>query len=572
MTEKDAANSHVLPAAEGEARVTAFETPSMDAARPVEPPLPDAAIKVLVADDDAAVRRLVCHLLRSEHYEVLEAADGAEAFETVLRERPDIVLTDWEMPHVDGPALCRRIRAADLSYYVHVLLLTARNTPENVVHGLQSGADDYLTKPVQKAELLARLNTARRIVAANRQTARLARTDALTGLLVQRSFFEHLYHHFSLAKRHDIPLACAMVDLDYFKRINDVHGHLTGDLVLRTVGQSLRKLSRDSDVVSRHGGEEFCILLSNTDEAGAEIWAERLRRAIAAQGIRTESGEELSVTCSVGVAGLREDVLTAEQLVDRADQALLCAKRYGRNRVVPYLAVVDGGIDARVGAGQTDVFEGVTAQDVMTPIVSPLRADTPTRNAADFFLRSRTTSAPVVDNDGKLVGVLSEKDLMVAIATLDGWQRPVSQLMQRQVIAYEENTPLRVIYEFLCRVALRRIVVVRNGEPVGAISRGTLLRWFHCRLAALGRLPEGQAAESVSADQGKREVLIRTARRIAGEAEEFIRELEGDAINLQARVIATATQLQGLATDLLAQSGGQPCASGPFFSMGANPE
>ncbi|MGQ9821913.1 MAG: diguanylate cyclase [Thermogutta sp.] len=572
MTEKDLANSHVSPAAGDEGLVSAFEASSMNAARPVEPPPPDAPIKVLVADDDLVVRRLVCHLLRSRNYEVLEASDGAEALQAVLRERPDIVLTDWEMPHIDGPTLCGRIRSAHLPYYVHVLLLTARNTPENVVHGLQSGADDYLTKPVQRAELLARLNTARRIVAANRQTARLARTDSLTGLLTQRSFFEHLYHHFSLAKRNGRPLACAVVDLDYFKRINDVHGHLTGDLVLRTAADVLRRMSRDSDIISRHGGEEFCVLLPDTDEAGAEVWAKRLCEAVAAETIRSESGEQLSVTCSVGVAGLREDTLTAEQLVDQADQALLCAKRAGRNRAVRYLAYIDGGNDAEGARTQADIFEGVTAADVMTPIVSPLRADTPTRNAADFFLRSRITSAPVVDDAGKLVGVLSERDLMVAIATLDGWRRPVSQLMQRQVITYEENTPLRVIYEFLCRVSLRRIIIVRQGVPAGAISRGTLLRWFHCRLAGLGMLPEKDATKAEPKGDDQRELLMRTAQRISAEAEEFIRGLDGDDGDLQARVIATATQLQGLATELLSQSGGNRCVNGAFFSMGANPE
>jgi len=559
-------------AAAGESRISAGEVPLMERARPMEPPPPDAAIKVLVVDDDATVRRLAAHLLRGGQYEVMEAADGAEALQIVFRGRPDIVLTDWEMPHMDGPTLCGRIRAADLPYYVHVLLLTARNTPENVVQGLQSGADDYLTKPVQKAELLARLNTARRIVAANRQTARLARTDALTGLLTQRSFFEHLYHHFSLAKRHGRALACAVVDLDYFKRINDVHGHLAGDLVLRTVADILRRASRESDIVSRHGGEEFCALLPDTDEGGAEYWAERLRGMLAREIIRLESGEELSVTCSVGVAGVREDTLTPEQLVDRADQALLCAKRSGRNRVVRYLAVIGGDKNSPQGAAAKDIFEGVAARDVMTPIVSPLRADTPTRNAADFFLRSRITSAPVVDDDGKLVGVLSEKDLMIAIATLDGWQRPVAQLMQRQVITYDENTPLRVIYEFLCRVALRRIIIVQEGAPVGAVSRGSLLRWFHCRLVALGMLPDKEDGDGVPTSDETRETLIRTAQRISDEAEEFIRGLAGGEGDLQAQVIATATQLQGLTTELLAQSGGGACANGAFFSMGANPE
>ncbi len=558
-------------AAAGEGRDPSLDIPLIERAPPMEPPPPDAAIKVLVVDDDATVRRLVTHLLRGGQYATMEAADGAEALQTVLRERPDIVLTNWEMPHMDGPTLCGRIRAADLPYYVHVLLLTARNTPESVVQGLQSGADDYLTKPVQRAELLARLNTARRIVAANRQTARLARTDALTGLLTQRSFFEHLYHHFSLAKRHGRALACAVVDLDYFKRINDVHGHLAGDLVLRTVADLLRRTSRESDIVSRHGGEEFCALLPDTDESGAERWAERLREMLAREIIRLESGEELSVTCSVGVAGLREDTLTPEQLVDRADQALLCAKRSGRNRVVRYLAVIGADKNALQGGAPEDIFAGVTARDVMTPIVSPLHADTPTRNAADYFLRSRTTSAPVVDDDGRLVGVLSEKDLMAAIATLDGWQRPVSQLMQRHVIAYEENTPLAAIYEFLCRVALRRVIIVREGVPIGAVSRSSLLRWFHCRLVALGMLSD-KGGDGVASGDRTRETLIRTARCISEEAEEFIRGLARDEGDLQARIIATATQLQGLATELLAQSAGGACGNGVFFSMGANPE
>ncbi len=560
-----------FPAAVGPEPAKAQGAARPESAPIVEPPPPDAPVKALVVDDDATVRRLVCHLLRGGQYEALEAADGAQALEVISQELPEIVLTDWEMPHIDGPALCDKIRAMALPYYIHVLLLTARNTPENVIHGLQSGADDYLTKPVQKAELLARLNTARRIVVANRRTARLARTDALTGLLTQRSFFEHLRQHFSLARRGGQPLACAMVDLDYFKRINDVHGHLTGDEALRTAADVLRRESRESDVVSRHGGEEFCILLPNTDEDGAQVWAERVRQAIAAAAIRADSGEKLTFTCSIGVAGLSEDVLSPEQLIDRADQALLCAKRSGRNRVLGYLAATGNEGDPQYKSGREDIFAGVLARDVMTPVISPLRMETPTRSAACFFLRSRITSAPVVDDQGKLVGVLSEKDLMAAIASVDGWQRPISQLMQRQVITYDESVPLRAIYEFLCRVSIRRVIIVRQGEPVGAISRGTLLRWFHCRLNASGELPHDSAEEPSPYAQDGREQLANIARRVAQEAEEFRRNLAADDVDQQALIIATATQLQGLTTELLSQSGSEGLARGAF-SLGANPE
>ena len=290
--------------------------------------------KVLVVDDDPAMRRLVSKILESAGYEVLQAGNGAEALEAVREELPAFVITDLDMPVLDGIGFCRMVRDEELPHYVYVLILTG-SCGDHLVEGLTSGADDFLRKPVKPLELLARMQSGARILDLEERLRVLATRDSLTGLLNRRTFFELLEKEWLRSRRICCPLSCVMSDVDLFKRVNDTYGHAVGDAVLKSVSRLIEGCCRGSDSVCRYGGEEFCVLLPDTDDKGAASWAERCRLAIAETPC-VAGGRSTSVTVSLGVAQREETTESPEQLLDRADQALLAAKRQGRNRVVAY--------------------------------------------------------------------------------------------------------------------------------------------------------------------------------------------------------------------------------------------
>lgn len=522
---------------------------------------------VIIADDDDLIRTILIRWLTRAGYNVREATNGTEALQIVREQPPDIVITDWEMPGVEGPQLCHEIRQLPLPHYVYLLILTSRNDPKWVVEGLESGADDFLSKPIREAELVARLRAAARILEGERKLQQLARTDALTGLLSQRSFYDILCYEFQRARRTNRPLSCAMLDLDFFKRINDVYGHPVGDVVLKVTADTLLRSCRHSDVAARYGGEEFCVLLPETTEEQAVNWAERFREMLRATEI-VAGNKKLTVTCSVGVSGLYEDTLTPEQLLDQADQALLCAKRTGRDRVVTYQTVSQNvEFDLDESHRRHDLFEGILAEHVMTPIVAPLQGDETVEHVAAYFLRSRISSAPVVNENGQLIGIVSEKDLMEAITSSEGWNRPISELMRPHVITYPADTPVRVIYEFLCRVAMRRVIITDQGVPVGIVSRASLLRWFRNLVLSERAWAQGQ---QLAADNTAEDIIQDALNQIGRERDKMAQKLVEKPPDLCAHLVGAASRIQEIAVDILAFASAVQNPLGEQFGCGAS--
>jgi two-component system chemotaxis response regulator CheY len=420
--------------------------------------------------------------LESSGFPTRTANDGQEALDAIEQECPDFVITDWDMPRINGLELCRRVREMSLPHYVYIIFLTAKTSRTEIITGLDVGADDFLSKPVTEGELLARMQAGSRVLQLERRLNLMAHTDSLTGLLTQRCFYEALTKEWHRSRRFRSPLSCVMLDLDFFKQINDVHGHPAGDSVLKSVADVLTSICRASDFVCRYGGEEFCILLPETAEPDAAAWAERARQRLSQLRIQTDR-RELRITGSFGVAQCNSEAGDSESLVDLADQALLCAKRTGRDRVVRYTSLTDTSepnlqnvLDRHEG-----LFQGVFAKDVMTPLVVCLREDETIDDAAQFFLHSGMASTPVLDVDGRLAGFISEKDLMAVMVSPDCWKQPLYTVMRPNVISYEEDTPIRMVYEFLCRVSMRRIVITKDGCPTGTISQSSLLRWCRTR-------------------------------------------------------------------------------------------
>jgi diguanylate cyclase (GGDEF)-like protein len=522
--------------------------------------MPNEAIKVLLVDDDPAMLRLLAKWLESEGFQVLRAGDGRMAMELIEAERPRLLVTDWEMPNLNGLELCRWVRSQNFGHYIYTVFLTVRTGSTDMLKGLEAGADDFLKKPVDRNELLARIRAGSRVMELEQRLSLLANTDALTGLATRRVLFEDVRREWGRAERYHSPLSCVMIDIDFFKRINDIHGHQAGDEVLRCVGQALKSGVRTCDYVGRYGGEEFCVFLPETDEEQAQQWAERMRSRLAELPIFVNE-TRLDITASFGVAQRLADTATPEVLVDMADQALVVAKRSGRDRVVTYRTLIQSTVLSRAGGDLAAMLQGIPARDAMTAIVAPLNMDDTVATAANYFLKFRIPSAPVVDNSGQLVGILSEKDLMSIMLGPHWWTIPIRDVMKRNVVCYEEETPALAIYEFLARVVIRGVVIVKHGRPTGLITRGCLLRFFMSLLAARrteGVFPEVDATASELVErmgQGRfQDRIAQTVRSLAAEACDMEQRLGASEADLVPCVVGGASRVQELVIDLLAMS------------------
>lgn len=294
---------------------------------------------VLVAEDDPLFRLLFQRSLEQWGYEVTLAKDGAAAWRQLQSDhRPRLLLLDWMMPGIDGVEICRRVRALQREAYSYILVVTSRGDKQDAVFALDAGADDYITKPIDIHELRARVQVGRRILqlqselVRSREQLRLQATrDALTGLLNRRCIIQGLSDELSRAERGAKPIGVLMLDLDHFKQVNDLHGHMAGDAVLAEVAGRLVSAVRGYDKVGRYGGEEFFVVLPDCSDDLLGCIAERIRARVEAQPVVTASAE-ISVTVSVGGTVTSPRVhKDAAALIREADEALYQAKDHGRN-------------------------------------------------------------------------------------------------------------------------------------------------------------------------------------------------------------------------------------------------
>ncbi|MCC7085397.1 MAG: diguanylate cyclase [Pirellulales bacterium] len=299
-------------------------------------------MKILVADDEPMSRRLIEASLLRWQYEVLVAQDGNEALEILQQpDAPKLAVLDWLMPRMDGLEVCRRIRERQGEPYRYIVLLTGKQQRSDVVEGLDAGADDYVIKPFEPDELRVRLRTGKRIlylqdqlISAREALREQATHDSLTGLFNRAAILEILENELARQQRHGGSLGLVLIDVDRFKQVNDIHGHLIGDAVLREVSRAMRLISRPYDAVGRLGGEEFVVVLPGCDRTNAVSHAERMRAAIASIAVPSDAGP-VTVTASAGVStatpGIETDAL---RLMRAADVALYRAKDNHRNCVM----------------------------------------------------------------------------------------------------------------------------------------------------------------------------------------------------------------------------------------------
>lgn len=300
---------------------------------------------ILIAEDEAVSRKVMVKHLTKAGFDVTAVENGQQALAAIEKKFYPFILTDWIMPEMDGIELCRAVRKQRGRGYVYVILLTHKDSKDDIIVGLEAGADDYLTKPVYFVELTARINNGMRVLElerslkkASQEIYHLTITDSLTSAYNRRYLNENLPGAIDQALQQAYPLSLILCDIDYFKKVNDTYGHLIGDVVLRSFTRIIKDTVNDQkDWVVRYGGEEFLLVLPETDITAARELSQMLREFVAQATIKA-SGHDISITASFGLAGLegRDDKtgVTPEKLLNLADENLYRAKNEGRNRVV----------------------------------------------------------------------------------------------------------------------------------------------------------------------------------------------------------------------------------------------
>jgi diguanylate cyclase (GGDEF)-like protein len=311
-------------------------------------------MKILVADDDGTSRLITETALRKLGHECISATDGTEAWDFFQSHSPDVVLSDWMMPGLNGLQLCRRIRADTAAAYSYFIMVSSRAARNDICEGMNAGADDYLIKPLDLDDLRARLIGAERVTSLHRQLAdqrtelqglnheleglnheleAIARRDPLTGLGNRLALQEDLDLLEARALRYGHTYCVALVDVDHFKSYNDTYGHQAGDHVLQAVAAQIRAIAREGDALYRYGGDEFLCVFPEQSASSGTVAAERMRLGLEKLAI-PHTGNDLGIlTCSVGVALLDRSTKAVSEVIKEADEALYAAKQRGRNRV-----------------------------------------------------------------------------------------------------------------------------------------------------------------------------------------------------------------------------------------------
>lgn len=487
-----------------------------------------------------------------EGFELDSAYQGQEGLQLVERSiterRPyAVAFVDIRMPPGwDGIETIRHIWEVDPEILIVICSAYSDYTWQEMVREL--GRNDrylILKKPFDNIEV-------RQCAMALSERWSVSRTDVLTGLLNRRAFRSYLELEWRRAARHQFPLACAMLDLDAFKLVNDTVGHHAGDIVLKSVARMLQTKCRGSDFVCRYGGDEICLLLPHTGEQEAATWAENTRRDIEASPV-TVGDRTIEVTTTIGVAERRADDDSPKRLIERADQALMRAKAMGRNRVAAYSTIAPAGTISQEKRQRVNPWEGVTLREVMAAPVVCLRAGAVVRDALQLLLQFGVGSAAVVDVDGKLVGVFTENDLLGALTSPGAPDMSVEEIMHREVVCYQEGTPLESICEFLSCADVERIFILRDGRPIGVVTRRGLLRRCH-DLAGPRAGVDLTSVVCVSGDVDRAQ-LAESARAVAGCAARLQNAPSEESDDPALSLVADIGKLQRLVDDMLAHPG-----------------
>jgi two-component system, cell cycle response regulator len=413
------------------------------------------------------------------------------------------------------------------------------------------GAQDYLIKPLTAESSLqermlyaiarhAMIVSDRVVMQELRATSQL---DGLTKLFNRAAFDRESERQVAIANRNGTPLSIGMIDVDFFKTINDKYGHMVGDEVLVALGEILTSASRVSDIPCRFGGEEFCVILPDTDDEQSFIWAERVCRTIRETKIATRQGP-LSITASIGTATLVRGATSIDAALEQADAGCIEAKSRGRDQVVVMTAAT--ALNTTQDQSQNSMLENVRASDVMSTILMTIPRSTTVASAARLMLECQCEAIPVVTSEGTLRGLLTNEEIVSHILRKGNWEDEIDSIAG-QTVTFTEDTPFDKVWGVFQRLPIRRAVVTQNEKPIGVINRGQLLR----RLAATLELDE--TPSSSDASQMQKSSLHQIFDEIKQTADDYLLRSKTNTENDQQdmALIVAASQLQDLASQLL---------------------
>ena len=372
-----------------------------------------------------------------------------------------------------GRELCRALCGQDWPSHVYTLLLVEEPQSREMVEALESGVDDFLCKPLVFGELLARLRAGARVLEYERRARRQAGVDPPTGLPSRAAFLDRIQAAAAPAQGRSVSLACISLDLDFFRAFGHSHGSPAGDHVLRAVAETLRGLCQEGETPACFGEDHFCVLLPDASEVEATQWAERAHAAIGQ--LEFKVGEPAStITASLGLAAGKAGDCSPEELVERADEALQSAKRSGRDCVVRHSDLDDESKAWTMLAAPGKLFERTLARDVMTPSTLTIEPDEPVAQAAALLRQSQLTAIPVVDENGKLVGLVSETSVPAGRADIERSSRRVRDVLSLDPPRYDEETTFAALMDFFTRDSRSLIVITHQDRPTGVVTRASL--------------------------------------------------------------------------------------------------
>lgn len=429
-------------------------------------------LKILISSEKRSLLRGLSRFLGAFGYEVHQAAQPELAARVLEWAKPDVVIVDGEPSVLHALELCRSVRDPQRRH-AHVFLLLGSPNPDDLIDALETGVDDFLAKPIVYGELLVRLRAGVRASEFERRVREQERVDPLSGLLRRWAFHEALARSLSAGSGAETSGSCVAVEIDFFEQLKDVHGRAVGDAIVRAVAAKLSSLCADSDLLARFAGGRFGVWLAGASEDAAVEWAERARRAIEEAAVDL-ADTTLGCTASVGVAEWAEGLSDAESLVRRALEALECAKTSGRQCVVRF-----GEFDAEAEAWEElaapgKLFEQTLAQDVMTPWPLLLRSNQTAARAAAALRQTGLRCVPVVDADGKFVGLVSADRLRAEPSANDVLAGPISEIVETDVATCDGGASFSELIRSLEHSSGSIVVVLRNDSPTGFLTLKTL--------------------------------------------------------------------------------------------------
>jgi len=423
--------------------------------------------RLLVVADDRKILRRLSRFLRVFGFHVDPVADGQQAIAVYEANPPDFLIVDDESLAVEH---CRQLFSKNHEGYTYTFLMVRDVKAEKLTDALMAGVDDFLAKPLVYGELLARLRAGARVLEYERRMRQQSATDQITGLLSQSAFHARLESE--LVDADEATVSCVLVDLDFFDNVNRLHGFAVGDEVLRTVATQIKNVATDCKYLASFGSGRFAALLPDSSDARALAWAETLRESIAKLEVHMLH-QTVSLTASIGVAGNMHGSTTADALLERVEEALRMAKASGRN-CVARCGQFDG--ETREWedlARQGRLFETTVARDIMVPCPACVKSEDDLGHAAGLLEQSHLDELPVVDRQGRLVGLLDKSRLPDDLAQSSRWRAEVGDSMETHFKTVTENESFNALMEFFMDDAHSQhvVVVVRHEKPLGIIYR-----------------------------------------------------------------------------------------------------